>query len=124
MKINEIISRVDNLKPNDYEESEKIGWLSALDNQIKTNIIDTHESTEESVFVGYDEETSKETELLVKAPYDEMYEYYLCAKIDFYNGERSKYNANMTMFNNVYANYAADYTRKHTSKGVKKITYF
>lgn len=124
MKISEILSRVENLKPNDFDESQKIAWLSTLDSQIKTEVIDTYEGAESIEFSGYDENTSKETQLLVSAPYDEMYEYYLCAKIDYYNGEFSKYNTNMTLFNNVFSNFKAHYARTHKSKGVSKISYF
>lgn len=124
MKISEILSRVENLKPNDFDESQKIAWLSTLDLQIKTEIIDTYEGAESIEFSGYDENTSKETQLLVSAPYDEMYEYYLCAKINYYNGEIKKYNTDMTMFNNVFSQFRAHYARTHKSKGVSKISYF
>lgn len=123
MKISEILSRVDNLKPNDYEESEKIGWLSELDTQIKREVLDTYEGAENIVFNGYDED-SKETELLAVAPYDEMYLYWLHAKIDWFNGEFSKYNANISMFNSIYENYQMWYIRNHKSNGVNRITYF
>ena len=123
MKISEILSRVDNLKPNDYEEPEKIRWLSELDMQIKKEVLDTYVGAEKIVFSGY-EDASKEKELLVNAPFDEMYLYYLFAKIDWFNGEFSKYNANITMFNSIYENFQSWYIRNHKSIGVSKISYF
>ena len=124
MKINEAISRIDNLKPNDYSENNKIGWLSELDTQVKTEILDTYVGSENIIFEGYTEDTSKETKLLVPEPFSEMYIHYLNAKIDYYNGEFNKYNANISMFNTVFENFQAHYSRTHDSKGVNKITYF
>lgn len=124
MKISEVISRVDSLKPNDFTDTEKLGWLSDLDLQIKTEIIDTYEGAENCTVNGYNEETSQETVLLAYAPYDEMYIHYLQAKIDYYNGEFNRYNANISVFNTVYDNFQAHYARTHKSKGVNKITYF
>ena len=43
MTILEAINRVDNLKFNSYDNSEKVAWLSRLDSSIKSTIIDTHE---------------------------------------------------------------------------------
>lgn len=124
MKINDALSRVDNLKPNDYSHDNKIGWLSELDLQVKTEILDTYEGAENITFSGYTEETSEETVLLVPEPFSEMYIHYLNAKIDYYNGEFKNHNTNITMFNTVFDNFRAYYSRTHKSKGVRKITYF
>lgn len=124
MKINDALSRVENLKPNDYSKDNKIGWLSELDLQIKTEVLDTYEGSENISFSGYTDETSEETELLVPDPFSEMYIHYLNAKIDYYNGELKNYNTNITMFNTVFDNFRAHYSRTHKSKGVSKITYF
>lgn len=46
MKINEAISRIDDLKPNTYSQSDKIKWLSHADATVKRLIIDTHEGAD------------------------------------------------------------------------------
>ena len=93
MTIREALNGIDGLKPNTYDESVKVAWLSALDMRIHQEIVLTHahEAGEES-FSGYTEQTDEDTELLVEAPYDELYLYYLESKIDYGNGEMGKYN--------------------------------
>lgn len=116
MTIIEAISRIDVLKPNSYPQSEKIKWLSTLDGIIKNELIDTHEGGDTISFTGYNDNTLLTTELLVPAPYDEVYLYWLESKIDYYNGEMIKYNNSITMFNTAYSNYEKIYNRDHMPK--------
>jgi len=113
MKINQAISRLDALIFNTYEQSDKVEWLSRLDSMVKKQIIDTHEGAEEVTFTGYDDNTDKQTELLVPAPHDEIYLRWLEAQIHYYNGEYDKYNNAIIMFNTAYEAYQAYYTRNH-----------
>jgi hypothetical protein len=119
MTILEAINRVDSTKPNSYTQVEKVDWLSTLDGVIKTNIIDTHEGGENVVFNGYDADTSLDTELLIPAPYDDIYIRWLEARIDYANGEINKYNNSLTAYNDAYMLYANYYNRKHMPKGSK-----
>lgn len=123
MTINEAITRLDSLKPNGYSIPEKIGWLSIVDGMIKNNIIDTHEGGEGVTFSEYNDETPLDTELLVKAPYDELYISFLSSKVDYYNGEYAKYNNNIVRYNDTLVAYSNFYTRTHMPKG-KKFKYF
>ena len=113
MKIIEAINRLDSLKFNTYTQSDKVEWLSRLDNMVKKHIIDTHEGAEGVTFTGYDDDTDPQTELLVPVPYDEMYLRWLEAQIDYHNGEYDKYNNAIIMFNTAYEAYQAFYTRNH-----------
>lgn len=119
MTILEAISHVDAVKPNSYSQTEKIAWLSRIDATIKNEIIDTHEGAENITFNGYDNETDTSTELLVPAPYDEVYIRYLEMQIDYANNEYGKYNNSMVMYNAAYAAYEKYYNRTHmpVSKG-------
>ncbi|MBR5594015.1 MAG: hypothetical protein IKW46_08085 [Bacteroidaceae bacterium] len=119
MTILEAISRVDAVKPNSYSQTEKIAWLSRIDATIKNEIIDTHEGAENITFNGYDLDTDTNTELLVPAPYDEVYIRYLEMHIDYANNEYGKYNNSMVMYNAAYAAYEKYYNRTHMplSKG-------
>lgn len=123
MTILEAINRVDSTKPNSYTQLEKVDWLSTLDGVIKTNIIDTHEGGEDVVFEGYNADTSLDTELLVPAPYDDIYIRWLEARVDYANGEVKKYNNSLTAYNDAYDLYANYYNRKHMPKG-SKFRYF
>ena len=119
MTINEAIRRIDMMKPNSYSNEDKIAWLSKLDGAVKAEIIDTHEDGEHIVFEGYDENTPKDTELLICAPYDDIYLYWLESRIDYYNGEYGRYNNTVTTYNSAYSAYERFYNRAHMPKGDK-----
>ena len=123
MKLIEAINKIDALKQNSFSTPEKIGWLSTLDGIVKCEIIDTHEGAEDIDFKGYDESTPNDTELLVPAPYDDVYIKWLEAQINYGNGEIGKYNNSMTMFNSAYGTFERFYNRTHMPKG-KKLKYF
>ena len=123
MKICDAINQIDSLKHNTYSQRDKIAWLSRLDSMVKRLIIDTHEGGEDVVFNGYTETTDPETELLVPAPFDEIYLRWLEAQIDYANGEYGKYNNSVLMYQTAYDGYANYYNRNHMPKG-KSIKYF
>lgn len=113
MTIIEAINKIDSLKPNSYSQEDKIAWLNALDSDIKKNVIDTHRCEHEITFDGYDENTPLDTDLLAPAPYDEMYLHWLEAKIDYSNGEYSKYNNSVITYNTDYEAFVNYYNRNN-----------
>lgn len=123
MTILEAINRVDATKPNSYTQVEKVDWLSTLDGIVKSQIIDTHEGGEDVVYEKYDTDTPLDTELLIPAPYDDIYIRWLEARIDYANGEFRKYNNSLTAYNDAYDLYANYYNRNHMPKG-SKFKYF
>lgn len=123
MTIMEAITQVDNLKHNAYSEVDKIGWLSRLDSMVKRLLIDTHEGGEDVVFTGYDTDTDMHTQLLIPAPFDEVYLRWLEAQIDYANGEIGKYNNSIEMYNTAWNAYRNYYNRTHMPKG-KSMKFF
>ena len=123
MKIIEAITKTDDLKHNTYSLSDKVAWLSRMDSNVKRLIIDTHEGSEDVTFTGYDSETDLDTEMLVPAPFDEIYLRWLEAQIDYTNGEYDKYNNSILMYQAAYDSYANYYNRNHMPKG-KGFKYF
>ena len=123
MTIIEAINRIDSLKPNSYSQEDKILWLSALDGEIKSNIIDTHEGSENVTFNGYGADMALDTVLLIPAPYDDIYIKWLEAQIDYANGETPKFNNSIVMYNTAYSAFARHYNRTHMPKG-KNIKFF
>jgi hypothetical protein len=113
MTIAEAISKVDALKPNTYSVEDKVAWLSTLDARVKKQVINAHEYHDTVFFYGYDSKADMETELLVPAPYDEMYLRWLEAQIDYHNSEDDRYNNAIMLFNNAYDGYKKFYTRTH-----------
>ena len=123
MTIIEMITDVDALKPNGYEQPYKVQWLSQLDSRVKQDIIDTHEGGEDVSFSGYNDDTPIDTKLLIPPPYDDVYRFWLEAQIDYANGEYTKYNNSMAMFNTAYSAYERYYNRTHMPKG-NKLKFF
>jgi hypothetical protein len=123
MTILEAINRVDTTKPNSYTQIEKVDWLSTLDGIIKNEIINTHEGGEAIVFEGYTPDTNLDTELLVPAPYDEIYIRWLEARIDYANGEYKKYNNSTMAYNTAFEKYSSYYNRINMPIG-KKFKFF
>ena len=116
MTILEAINRVDATKPNSYTQIEKIDWLSTLDGIIKKEIIDTHEGGENTVFNGYCADTDLDTELIVPAPYDDIYIRWLESRIDYAMGEYNKYNNSAKAYNTVFEAYSSYYNRNNMPK--------
>ena len=123
MTIIEAINGIDSLKHNTYTQSDKVKWLSRLDAMVKRLIIDTHENADDFDFKGYDEDTDMDTELLVPAPFDEVYLRWLEAQIDYANGEYNKYNNAISMYQTAYDGFANYYNRTHMPLG-SKLKYF
>ena len=113
MKIIDAITRIDALKYNTYSREEKLEWLTNLDAKVKKLIIDTHQGGENVVFTGYDEKTDPETELLIPAPFDEVYLRWMEAQIDYFNGEFDKYNNAIIMYNAAYEAFEKYYNQNH-----------
>ena len=120
MNIIEAIANIDSYKPNNYTQPDKVAWLSRLDAMVKKEIIDTHEGGEDIVFEGYTDDTPVETELLIPAPYDEVYLRWLEAQIDYANGEYGRYNNSMVMYNTAFTAFANYYNRNHMPKSIQR----
>lgn len=101
--IETVIARVDELKPNAFSEAQKLRWLALLDGKIAADVMlmDISELQQ----LEYQYPADMDTELLVSFPHDDMYDYWLAAKIDEANGEINKYMNSMEAFNAVYNNF-------------------
>lgn len=122
MTINEVITQVDDLKPNQVSEDIKVRWLSVLEGKIIDEIILTHELADRIEFNGYTI-NDMETELLVPDTYADLYIYYVEAMIDQVNNEGARYASSMQMFNNAWQDYANYYNRNNKPIG-KPLKFF
>lgn len=116
MTIAEAIAIIDAIKPNSYTVAEKVAWLSSLDGRIKNEVLDRYE--DETEFEEYSASDTS-TELLVPAPYDRIYEYYMAGEIDRCNGEITLYNNDAALFNSAFSGFRNYYNTVHTYKGRK-----
>lgn len=107
MKLKNVISRVNGMKPNAFSNEVKTGWVNELENMVQTEIFLL--APEE--MVEYTWEENAESELLIRAPYSKLYWIYLSAMIDFTHGEYDKYSQTMQMFNAWLQEYQIWYAR-------------
>lgn len=103
--INEVIERVDKVKPNTYDKQTMADWLYRLDGRISREIMYANPP------VRYMHPEDGDKELLVPFPNDAIYDYYLQAMIDFANKEYASYNNAMIMYNEAMSAYAKQYIR-------------
>ena len=113
MTIQQAMDKADRMKPNMMPVEDKIGFLSEIEGKIHEEIIMTHEHTaEEETRPEYDSNTPRTTEMLVPAPYDMIYVYWLMAQIDHVNQEMDKYNNDRSLFEDAWGNFADYWNRK------------
>ena len=128
MTIQELLNQVDDLKPNQYTDANKLAWLSKIERTLYVELFSKHEDDpteeisvdpetgEETVtrgFNDYTEDTDQDTELLVPEPYTDLYLHYICAQIDYWNGEMARYQNSSLMFNTAYQNFVNYWVREH-----------
>lgn len=111
MTILEAITRADTLRPNICGRNQKVFWLSQLDGRIRERQ-QRHEGQQQE-FSGYDPATPPDTALLVEAPYDAMYVYWLMAQTDLASGEIEGYNSAIALFNTEFDAWARHYGRTY-----------
>lgn len=114
MKIADIIEIVDRQKPNQYEDEDKIHWLSQMDYMVFREVIAAHEDGAES-FDGY-KPGDMSKEVLGGDEFADMYVKWLYAMIDYANQEIDRYTNSMIMFNSLYADFCNAYNRTHMPK--------
>ena len=126
MTVHEAIAETDHLKPNMYDEGDKIRWLSRLEGRIFQEIICTHEfnegETEITEFTPFTPDSGME-DLFVGEPYDELYVRWLEAQIDYNNMEFDSFNNSNAVFESVYSAFRNAYNRSHMPKSANNIYY-
>lgn len=119
MKIRDVLASTKERFGEMTSEGAVIQWLSNLDHRIKLEVIDQYEGAENVPFEKYTEETPTGKELLVEAPYDEMYLHYVASIIYFENEEMVRYNNAIIMFNHIFESFRKQYHRTHKTKPVR-----
>ena len=111
MTPNKAIEHVDNIKPNAYREEDKFQWLCNLDGMVKQLVF------QETEPVMYEYPKDMDTELLIPAPWEEVYALYMEAMIDYHNREYNYYNNSLQMFYTRFAEYRKAYIRENMPEG-------
>lgn len=110
MTVQEVIDRVDRVKPNAFSDEDKILWLSEIEGKVQTEIF--LKRIDDVVQIG-----SVDDELMVPFPYDSLYDMYLQAMIDFHNREYDQYANTADMYNQKWGDFEMWYTTHYPTKG-------
>jgi hypothetical protein len=122
MTIREAINTADSGITNGIEFQNKLRWLSDLDGKV-FSMMRRYVDSPSVAFHGYDEETNTDTQMLIEAPYDDIYVIYLQMKIFLCLAEYARYNNAALLYNEAWQRYANHYNRNHMHKETK-IRYF
>lgn len=122
MTIREAINTADSGITNGIEFQNKLRWLSDLDGKV-FSMMRGYEDGPKGEFDGYDNETNTDTQMLIEAPYDDIYIMYLQMKIFLCLAEYTRYNNAALLYNEAWQQYANHYNRSHMHKETK-IRYF
>ena len=105
--LQQALTRIDAICPNAWDETAKLLWLNECENMIQTRILGT--APEQCITYGAD--TDRSTKLLVPAPFDRLYVYYVIAMCDYAAHETAHYTDSMMLFNAALDEYAKWYQR-------------
>ncbi len=108
--INKVIERVARTKPNALAEQDQVRYLIELDRRIYEEII----RGDEPERVGprrFPEDG--DMELVVGEPYDNLYDHYLTAMIEYWMREYDAYNNTTALFMQAYDEFRARWRRDH-----------
>ena len=107
MTINNVIENAMNVHPDTIPDGVKARWISELDGKI------LRETIGDNSFKGYSFPEDKDKELVLKAPYDNIYELYIIAMSDFFSGELASYSASAILFEQAYSEFRKNYLRNN-----------
>lgn len=111
--VNKVIERVKRMKPNTLEDQDLARYLMELDGRIYKEITSA-DHPDVTPPAKWPEEGDKQ--LLVAEPYDNLYDHYLTAMIEYWMREYGNYNNTVALFQQAYDEFRAYYRRKHRPK--------
>lgn len=105
--LQQALTRIDTICPNAWDDAAKLLWLNECESMIQTRIL----GTAPEACITYDADTARTTPLLVPAPFDRLYVYYVIAMCDYAAHETAHYADSMALFNAALDEYAKWYQR-------------
>lgn len=122
MTLQDIIDRVDLLKPNRFTRPQKCAWLGQIESQLWEEVIKTHHMPFPNPQPHIDQHSDPDTKLIAPDGYCDLYLYWLESQIDLNNMEIQKYNNSKALFNNAYLTYQAYVNRNFMPR--QRVTAF
>lgn len=105
--LQQALTRIDTICPNAWDDAAKLLWLNECESMIQTRIL----GIAPEACITYDADTARSTVLLVPAPFDRLYVYYVIAMCDYAAHETAHYADSMMLFNAALDEYAKWYQR-------------
>lgn len=105
MKVIEAINEAKKLRPSTCDMQTFIRWINSIEGRIYEDILKKDFTTITKAEL--------EKKLKCDCPHDEIYIYYLCCMIDFYNQEYDKYANDTALFENAYEAFSKKYKREN-----------
>lgn len=110
MTIEDVLTEVDELRPNTFDDAMKIRWISILEGRIVDEVLSTHILADKIEFTGYTL-NDMAAELFVPDQYADVYKFYIFAMMDSVNGETARYTVSQAQFNDAWKSFANFYNR-------------
>ena len=104
MTIDKLIKLAKKLKPTPFDDEILLMWVNEIEGMVLSEI-HLVTVTDIAPYELGEDESLPTAELTAPYPYDKLYTQYLMAQIDYANGEYSKYQNTMQMFNAYYTEY-------------------
>lgn len=113
MRIAEVLLKIKNMKPSQYDDDMLVSWLSELDGHVWEELLAKYGAP--APVLPYNGQMLNRM-LLIPFPYDGIYLVYLAAQIDYHNAEFERYNNGMMLFNAQLQAFYDSYTRNHKTE--------
>ena len=107
MTVKEAMKRADALRMNTVSDEQKAAWVSDLDGQLAEMF---------GIEPPVNNWPEEDRVLLMPAPHDDVYVFYLVAMIDYYNQESTMYVNDMDIYNRAMKDARAWWRRGHRPK--------
>lgn len=114
MRTSQAIAAARKLRASTLSEEEYKKLLCDLEGRIQIEIFERNPENENFIEFSYEDDN----ELIIKAPYDEIYVYYLACRTDYYNEEFELYVNDKAVFDDLFEkfkNYYKNSARMPTS---------
>lgn len=115
MTLSGLITEVNTLRPNQFSNDIKTGWVNEIEAKAVKDVINRAQGNDEE-FDPYVYQSDQSTVLLIPDTHKDVYITFLFAKIDYTQNEIDRYNADSVMHAGAWREYAAEYRREHLPK--------
>ena len=113
MRLTELIGHVDETKHNAFSNEQKTRWVNQLEGRIAAEVYLWNPVMMCVQHVWPETEDDPDQELLVGPPWEQIYEHWLEARIDYANGEYDKYENSAAMFEEAFHAFAAWFINRY-----------